>query len=91
MRAGECLRHRPIFRASSSASAIAAIAPRSSRGEITGGRIDLAAYVQRFGATGLTYLDDKVTEFFSPHAAGKSVMLLAALWDRDGAALGLAS
>jgi hypothetical protein len=52
MRGGECLRHRhrPIFRACSSASAIAAIAPRSSRGEITGGRIDLAAYVQRFGA-----------------------------------------
>ncbi len=39
----------------------------------------LAAYAQRFGATGLTFFDDEVTEFFSPHAAGKSVMFLVAL------------
>ena len=39
----------------------------------------LAAYAQRFGATGLTFFDDEVIEFFSPHAAGKSVMFLVAL------------
>ena len=48
-------------------------------GGITGGRMYLAAYAQRFGATGLTFFDDEVTEFFSPHAAGKSVMFLVAL------------
>ncbi|MDP2604441.1 MAG: hypothetical protein Q8S00_17920 [Deltaproteobacteria bacterium] len=39
----------------------------------------LAAYVQRLGASGLTFFDDDVIEFFSPHAAGKSVMFLIAL------------
>ena len=37
-------------------------------GGITGGRLYLAAYAQRFGATGLTFFDDEVTEFLSPHA-----------------------
>ena len=46
---------------------------------IVGGRLYLAAYALRFGATGLTFLDDEVTEFFSPHAEGKSVMFLTAL------------
>jgi nitroreductase len=46
---------------------------------IFGGRIYLAAYGQGFGATGLTFFDDDVIEFFSPHAAGKSVMFLIAL------------
>lgn len=46
---------------------------------ITGGKIYLAAYAQRLGASGLTFFDDDVTEFFSPHAAGKSVMFLVAL------------
>jgi SagB-type dehydrogenase family enzyme len=46
---------------------------------IAAGRIYLAAYAQRFGATGLTFYDDPVTEFFSPHAEGKSVMFLIAL------------
>jgi SagB-type dehydrogenase family enzyme len=48
-------------------------------GGIVGGRLYLAAYAMRFGATGLTFLDDEVTEFFSPHAEGKSVMFLTAL------------
>ena len=39
----------------------------------------LAAYAQRLGATGLTFYDDAVTQFFSPHAEGKSVMFLVAL------------
>ena len=37
-----------------------------------GGRIYLATYAMKRGATGLTFYDDDVTEFFSPHAAGKS-------------------
>jgi SagB-type dehydrogenase family enzyme len=44
-----------------------------------GGRMYLTAYAQGFGATGLTFFDDDVSEFFSPHAAGKSVMFLIAL------------
>ena len=48
-------------------------------GAILGGRLYLAAYAQRLGASGLTFFDDDVTEFFSPHAAGKSVMFLIAL------------
>ena len=59
-------------------------------GGITGGRLYLAAYAQRFGASGLTFFDDEVTEFFSPHAAGKSVMFLVALGHPDLVALGLA-
>ena len=58
-------------------------------GGITGGRLYLAAYAQRFGASGLTFFDDEVTDFFSPHAAGKSVMFLVALGHPDRAALGL--
>lgn len=46
---------------------------------ITAGKIYLVAYAQRLGATGLTFFDDDVTDFFSPHAAGKSVMFLLAL------------
>lgn len=58
-------------------------------GGIVGGRMYLAAYAQGFGATGLTFFDDEVTEFFSPHAAGKSVMFLVALGYPDRVALGL--
>jgi len=39
----------------------------------------LAAYALRLGATGLTFYDDDVVEFFSPHAAGKSAVFLVAL------------
>ena len=46
---------------------------------IMGGKLYLAAYAQRLGASGLTFFDDDVTQFFSPHAAGKSVMFLLAL------------
>lgn len=46
---------------------------------IIGGKIYLAAYAQRLGASGLTFFDDDVTEFFSPHAARKSVMFLVAV------------
>jgi SagB-type dehydrogenase family enzyme len=46
---------------------------------IMGGKIYLAAYAQRLGASGLTFFDDDVTDFFSPDAAGKSVMFLVAV------------
>ncbi len=49
---------------------------------ITAGRLYLAAYAQGFGASGLTFFDDDVIDFFSPHAAGKSVMFLIALGRR---------
>ena len=45
---------------------------------IIGGRLYIAAYAQRLGATGLTFYDDEVTAFFSPHAAGKSAIFLVA-------------
>jgi len=45
---------------------------------IMGGKLYLAAYAQRLGASGLTFFDDDVTNFFSPHAVGKSVMFLIA-------------
>ncbi len=45
---------------------------------LVGGWLYLAAYALGFGATGLTFFDDDVTHFFSPHAAGKSVMFLVA-------------
>jgi SagB-type dehydrogenase family enzyme len=46
---------------------------------ILGGKLYLAAYAQRLGATGLTFYDDDVTRFFSPHAEGKSAIFLVAI------------
>jgi SagB-type dehydrogenase family enzyme len=46
---------------------------------IMGGKLYLGAYALGLGASGLTFFDDDVTDFFSPHAAGKSVMFLVAL------------
>jgi SagB-type dehydrogenase family enzyme len=46
---------------------------------IIGGKAYLAAYALKRGATGLTFYDDDVTEFFSPHAAGKSCMFVTSL------------
>ena len=44
-----------------------------------GGRIYLAAYAQHLGATGLTFFDDDVISFFSPHAKDKSAIFLVAI------------
>jgi SagB-type dehydrogenase family enzyme len=44
-----------------------------------GGRMYLAAYAQRLGATGLTFFDDDVINFFSPHAKGKNAIFLLAI------------
>jgi hypothetical protein len=46
---------------------------------LIGGKLYLAAYAQRLGASGLTFFDDDVTRFFAPHAGDKSVMFLVAL------------
>ena len=46
---------------------------------ILGGKMYLAAYAQRLGASGLTFYDDDVVNFFSPHARGKSAIFLVAL------------
>jgi len=46
---------------------------------ITGGKLYLGSYAHRLGATGLTFYDDQVTDFFSPHAKGKSVMFMVVI------------
>jgi SagB-type dehydrogenase family enzyme len=46
---------------------------------VVGGRLYLAAYAQRFGATGLTFYDRDVVDFFSPHARGKDAIFVTAL------------
>lgn len=46
---------------------------------IIGGKLYLGAYALNLGATGLTFYDDDVTEFFSPHAKGKSAIFVVAL------------
>ena len=44
-----------------------------------GGRAYLAAYALGRGASGLTFYDDETTDFFTPHAAGKSPLLMVAI------------
>ena len=46
---------------------------------IIGGRMYLASHAMGLGATGMTFFDDAVTAFFSPHAAGKNLMFLVGL------------
>ena len=46
---------------------------------IIGGRMYLTSHALGLGATGMTFFDDAVTAFFSPHAAGKSLMFLVGL------------
>jgi SagB-type dehydrogenase family enzyme len=46
---------------------------------IVAGRMYLGAYAHRFGATGLTFYDDAVAEFFSPDAVGESCILVTAI------------
>lgn len=42
---------------------------------ILAGRIYLASYNQKIGASGSTFYDDAVSDFFSPHAKGKDAMI----------------
>jgi SagB-type dehydrogenase family enzyme len=44
-----------------------------------GGRMYLAAYAEHLGATGLTFFDDDVIDFFSPHAKDKGAIFLLAI------------
>ena len=46
---------------------------------IRAGKIYLSAYAQGIGASGSTFFDDAVTEFFSPHAANKSAMIVVGI------------
>jgi SagB-type dehydrogenase family enzyme len=46
---------------------------------LIGGRLYLGAYGQRFGASGLTFYDRAVVDFFSPHAAAKDALFVTAL------------
>jgi Nitroreductase family len=46
---------------------------------VAGGRAYLAAYALGFGASGLTFYDHEVVQFFSPHAAGKDAIFVTAL------------
>ena len=46
---------------------------------ILGGKMYLCAHSLGLGATGLTFYDDEVTGFFSPHAEGKSAIFVVAL------------
>jgi SagB-type dehydrogenase family enzyme len=42
---------------------------------VRAGKVYLASYALGLGASGSTFYDDAVTEFFSPHAQGKSTMI----------------
>lgn len=46
---------------------------------IVGGKIYLCACALGLGATGTTFYDDDVTNFFSPHAGGKAALFALAL------------
>ena len=46
---------------------------------LIGGRLYLGAYAQGFGATGLTFYDRAVVDFFSPAAAGRDALFVTAL------------
>ncbi|MFQ5850094.1 MAG: SagB/ThcOx family dehydrogenase [Candidatus Binatia bacterium] len=46
---------------------------------ITGGKLYLSSYSLGLGATGLTFYDDDVVRFFSPHAEGKDAIFVVAL------------
>ena len=43
---------------------------------IVGGRLYLGMHAVGLGATGLTFYDDSVAEFFAPHAAGQSAVFV---------------
>jgi SagB-type dehydrogenase family enzyme len=43
------------------------------------GNVYLCAHSMGLGASGITFYDDEVTAFFSPHAAGESVMFVVVL------------
>lgn len=46
---------------------------------IIGGKMYLASYALKRGATGLTFFDDDVTKFFSPHASHKNCIFVTSI------------
>ncbi len=50
---------------------------------ISAGRMYLASYALGLGSTGLTFYDDLVTNFFSPHAVNKETMFLIAIGKKE--------
>src|SRR6185295_2738153 len=46
---------------------------------LIGGRAYLTAYAQGFGASGLTFYDREVVQFFSPSASGQDAIFVTAL------------
>lgn len=50
---------------------------------IAGGKAYLASYALGLGVTGLTFYDDAVTSFFSPHATDKDTMFLIAIGKKE--------
>jgi SagB-type dehydrogenase family enzyme len=50
---------------------------------LAGGRAYLAAYAQGFGATGLTFYDADVVEFFAPASSGMDAIFVTALGQSD--------
>ncbi len=46
---------------------------------ILGGKLYLCAEALNLGASGITFYDDDVADFFSPHASGKSAMFVVTL------------
>jgi SagB-type dehydrogenase family enzyme len=69
-----------VFLMADLAAVTQALGPRGYRAAllesgILGGRLYLGAYALKLGATGTTFYDEEVTEFFSPHAGAKSPTL----------------
>ncbi|HEY7570080.1 MAG TPA: SagB/ThcOx family dehydrogenase [Nitrososphaeraceae archaeon] len=50
---------------------------------VIAGKIYLSAYAQGIGASGSTFFDEAVTEFFSPHAENKSPMIAIGIGKPD--------
>ncbi len=50
---------------------------------IIGGRLYLGMHSLGLGATGLTFFDDSVSEFFAPHAAGQDAMFVVPMGVTD--------
>ena len=46
---------------------------------IVGGKLYLAAYSLGLGASGITFYDDEVVDFFLPHSSDKDVMFVVTL------------
>jgi hypothetical protein len=50
---------------------------------IIAGKIYLSAYANKIGASGSTFYDDAVTEFFLPHTENKNTMIAVCIGNPD--------